>query len=91
MYPNGADEKEYIGIYLRVANAEKTTFKVHYQFGLMNRNHHKIEYLYDVDKRNGHELDSGLGYPKFLSHAKLFDASKNFVVDGKLTIACKVS
>jgi len=95
LYPNGdtADDAGNIGLFLHVANAEGTTFKVHYQFGLMNRKDQKIQYLRNGLKRNGHEFNdgSGYGFPKVQSHAQLFDASKNYVVDGKLTIACKVS
>jgi len=95
MYPNGctADAEGYMSLFLCITNAEDTTFKVHYQFGWMNRKDQKIQYLRDIVKRNGHEFTetNGSGYPKFLNHIQLFDASKNYVVDGKLTIACKVS
>jgi len=92
MYPNGnkAVVEGNTGLYLRGTNAEETTFSVRYQFGLKNNNDQKIQYFYSGLKRNGRELKFGFGYPKFLSHAALFDASKNYVVDGKLTIACKV-
>jgi len=94
LYPNGdtADADGNIGLFFCVANTEDTTFKVRYQFGLMNNNDQKIQYLRNVVKRNGHEFadNLGCGFSKFLSHAELFDASKNYVVDGQLTIACKV-
>jgi len=80
-----------MGLFLHVTNAEDTTFKVRYQFGFMNLNDQKIKYNPAALKYNGDELSLGRGYPKFLSHAELFDASKHYVVDGKLTIACKVS
>jgi len=88
-----ADEAGNISLFLRVTNAEDTTFNVHYQFGLMNRKDQTIEYLSHVFKQNGLEFGEclGYGYLKMLSHAEFFDASKNYVVDGKLTIACKVS
>jgi len=96
LYPNGckaADAEGHMSLFLHVANAEDTTFKVRYQFGLMYGKEQKIEYSREFVKRNGHEFTdkSGCGFPKVQSHAQLFDASKNYVVDGKLTIACKVS
>jgi len=92
--PNGenAEDAGYMSLYLYSTNAEKTTFKVNFLFGLKNHKDQKIQYLRDVIKCNAQEFadESGYGFPKFLSHAKLFDASKNYVVDGELTIACKV-
>jgi len=91
--PNGdrADAEGYLSLFLYVNNAEGTTFKVQYQLGLMNSNDQKIQYFHDVGKRDGLEFKSGLGYGTFVSHAELFDPSENYVADGKLTIACKVS
>jgi len=80
-----------MSLFLHVTNAENTTFSVRYQFGFMNLNDQKIKYLRDVDKRNGSELKSGFGFAQLVSHAELFDTSKHYVVDLKLTIACKVS
>jgi len=92
VYPNGeaADDAGNISPFLYVTNAEGTTFKVGFKFGLVNNNDETIQYLREVLTRNGRELKSGFGFAQLLSHAELFDASKHYVVDGKLTIACKV-
>jgi len=93
MSPNGskADAEGHIGVYLRVTNAEGTTFKVRYQFGLMYGKDQKIQYLREVSIRDSCKLNIRCGHSKFLRLGALFGAYNNYVVDGKLTIACKVS
>jgi len=80
-----------MSLFLRVTNAEGTTFKVRYQFGLMNSKDQKIQYFHDVEILDAQEFESGLGYRKFLTHAELCGVYKKYVVDWKITIACKVS
>jgi len=93
MCPNGcsAEDAGNMSLFLYVTITEDTKFNVRYQFGFMNRNDQKIKYFRNPNKYNSSELKSGFGSQEFLSHDELFDASKNYVVDGKITIACKVS
>jgi len=94
VYPNGghAEREGNICPFLFLSNAADTTFNVRFQFGLLNGKDQKIEYLHQmVGYPREHFGKMGSGSRTFLNHAQLFDASKNYIVDGKITIACKVN
>jgi len=90
--PNGfvVDETGYMSVLLYVNNAEGTTFNVNFQFGLTHSKDQKIQYFVAQSNHNVQDLKNGQGFVKMLSHAALFGAT-NYVVDGKITIACKVN
>jgi len=93
LFPNGktAEVAGNISLYLHVTNAEGTAFKVNHKIGLMDRKTQNIQFFYVDPKRYSQEFKSGFSLQNIMSNAALFDASKNFVVDGKITIACEVS
>jgi len=92
IYRHNAEREGNIRPVLFLSNAADTTFNVDFQFGLMNGKDQKIVYF---DRMIGYPREHfgkmGNGPQTFLSHAQLFDDSKNYIVDGKLTVACKVN
>lgn len=88
-YPRGNDgeDKDGVGLYLCLAEAGSKAFKARFTLGVVGMKGNEE----GSAECPGKSFAVGHGYPCLLKQNELFNLKREYFIDDKLTLYCKVS